>query len=219
MNILAAGLIAAFLGLFFLLYYTRKSANTWGRLLIVLGMMGSLGGSILLTEHQRETTEPVWHPKALAWEQIPVEVYWDRTVFHDYNETFEQSVNIWNDRVGCEVLRVTHQRESARIHIRPFDGTECGKEVFGIAEIEEDSGALASAWYCGTHVDIQMKRLDEVRLAFRIALHELGHGIGLGHDDTGAMAKKVIDPQLGDPPEYLLPSNKDAASIKARYCH
>jgi hypothetical protein len=33
------------------------------------------------------------------------------------------------------------------------------------------------------------------------------------------MSMMVSDPQLGDTPVYLLPSNKDAASIKARYCH
>lgn len=198
--------------------YFLKNTKWPYRAALVVSMLALFATTTYRMVKKHEAHEDVWHPKSLAWQQIPLEVYWDRTVFHDYNDTFEQAIKLWNDRIGCEVLRPSLQREGAVVVIRPFDGTECGKEIFGISEVEENAGAPASAWYCGYLVDIQMRRLDETRLVFRITLHELGHAIGLGHDETGAMAKKVSDPQVGDPPEYLLPSNKDVTSIKVRYC-
>lgn len=198
------------------LYFLRNVRWPW-RVALVVSMVVLFGVTVYKQAKKTETFEDVWHPKAVAWKQIPVEVYWDRTVFHEYNATFEEAIKVWNERIGCEVLRPVLPRNDATIFIRPFDGNECGKEVIS-TQIEENPGAPASAWYCNDYVDIQMKRLDELRLVFRITLHELGHAIGLAHDDEGAMAATASEPQMGDFPEYLLPSNKDVKSIKVRYC-
>jgi hypothetical protein len=200
------------------LWLTRKYATVWVRILTVALMMLTLGFTVANIERKKEKVEVVWHEKAINWEHMPLAVWWDRTKYTDYNDTFEAAIALWNSRIGCTVLYAADNPAEVAMVIKPMDGTKCGRLIWNQEPLDENPNAAASTWFCTDFVDIQTKRLDEVGLAFRIVLHELGHGIGLAHDKEGAMAPQAMEPKIGDAPEYLLPNNKDVFTIKARYC-
>lgn len=210
--------IIVFLGCALALWITRKTGPQWLRYILAVSMVLNLAAVVVRVERDKEKVEAVWHEKAINWEHLPLAVWWDRTKYTDYNDTFEAAINLWNSRIGCTVLYAADNPAEVSMVIKPMDGTKCGRLIWNQEPIDENPNAAASTWLCTDFVDIQTKRLDEVGLAFRIVLHELGHGIGLAHDDEGAMAKQAMEPKIGDAPEYLLPNNKDVFTIKARYC-
>jgi hypothetical protein len=223
MTVLGWVWLAVFVGSSVGIYFIRKMKSRAPLFLLVGAMLTSLILLIHDNEQRLNRQEAVWHPKAVPWATVPVKIYWDRSQYKAYNGAIDEAVRTWNERTRCQFFLAIggdtagSSEQDAQVRIHPYDGTICGQDTTA-AEIAEDPDAPASAWYCAGWVDIQTKRLDDVGLAFRIFLHETGHAIGLDHDQVGAMAKKVSDPQPGDPPEYLLPSAKDVEAIHARYC-
>lgn len=152
--------------------------------------------------------EGVWDPKAPQWAG-PVTVHVSPALA-EHDEPIQAAIDSINGRVGCRVLKRTDE-PFAEVRLRPDDGVACGDSVDGVDK-------PASAYYCAGYVDVVFRRLDSIGLAHRMALHELGHTLGLGHDEVGMMAPSVVEPQAGDYPEYLLLSNKDAAALRERLC-
>jgi hypothetical protein len=210
--------IIVFIGCGFALWITRKTGPQWLRYILAVSMFLNLAAVVVRVERDKERVEVVWHEKAINWGHMPLAVWWDRSKYTDYNDTFEAAIALWNTRVGCTVLYPAQVPGDASITIKSADGTRCGSQISPAVGLDENPNAPVSGWYCTNSFDIQTKRLDEVGLAFRIILHELGHGIGLAHDKEGAMAPQAMEPKIGDAPEYLLPNNKDVFTIKARYC-
>lgn len=207
--------IAIFFGAWVALYATRKTSTITGRIVILAAMFASLVIAIVQIERKRNSIEAVWLDDAPEWKKMPLGVFWDRQEYSDYNDTFQSGIDVWNERIGCQVLAPVKTHGEANVVIRSNDGSECSYEA---VKVKENPLAPASAIFCGGYVEIVTKRLADVQLAFRIILHEYGHAMGLAHDDRGAMAEVVLTPTWDDPPEYLLPSDKDVAALKARFC-
>lgn len=210
--------IAVFLGSSLAFYLTRKTSTALGRMVLISAMFASLFIAVLRMEHKLQLTEAVWLDDAPEWHEAPLGVYWDDKEYADYRGTFQAGIDIWNERIGCAVLAPVASRAEAKVIVRPLDGTECKRETVGVARVNESPTAPASVYFCPGYADIVTRRLDDVQLALRIIVHEYGHTLGLAHDDRGAMAEAVLTPTWNDPPEYLLPSNKDIAALKERYC-
>ncbi len=218
MDLLTACGIVIFLGCAIALYLTRKTTTVVARVVLVVSMALVLGFTVARVERQKELVENVWHKDAPTWAQMPLTVWWDRKVYEDYNQQIQAAIDLWNSRISCTVLWAVPNRGDAMIIMHEADGTKCGRETVGDAEIDENQNAPVSGRYCNGYFDIQTKRLDDVGVAFRIFLHEFGHGIGLDHDEEGAMAVLALRPEPGNYPEFLLPSRKDVMSVRERYC-
>lgn len=174
--------------------------------LVVVAMTALAAGLYVLTTKP----ERVFLPNATHWNHVPVTVGWDRTTFVPWEDAIRGAMRIWNGRVGCEVLRETPFVPD--VVIKSDDGTVCGGETY------DAPGAPASTFFCAGGPVIVTRRLDELKLAGRIFLHELGHALYLDHDDEGAMRVQVQEPADGDPPEWLLPNEADVKALAARYC-
>jgi hypothetical protein len=210
--------VAVFFGAAVALYASRKTSSQLGRVALASMMIVSLLIAVKRITAVEERNEVVWHEDAPNWTRMPLAVWWDHKVYEDYNQTIDAAIDLWNSRISCTVLWAAKDRAEAVILIHEADGTECGKETVSARRVEENPNAPASGWYCNGYFDIQTRRLDDVGVALRVFLHELGHGVGLAHDERGAMAPLALRPEPGDYPEYRLPSNKDVMSIRVRYC-
>lgn len=217
MDMLTVAGVVVFIGIAVALYTTRRASTPLARLVLSALMLMVLGATVIQYEVRRNLREGVWHPNAIRWQRTPIGIYWDRQDFAPYNETIENAVTTWNRRAGCVVVAPLSSRDGADIVLRSFDGTKCGQEQL-MVEIKESPDVPAWGYYCSDYADFQFKRLDDIRVAFRIFLHEIGHGIGLDHDDRGAMAPTVFASTSHDVPEWWLPSEADVAAISKRYC-
>lgn len=204
--------LVAAIGNAVLIYVFRRHPNFWIRLAFALAMIIAFFALIKAAADRDDRAETVWHPDAIHWTKVPLGVHWNEVAFAVYREPLEEAMKTWNNRVGCAVFEKAISEASSTVKVRAHDGTACGKEV------AEGKDTPVRAHYCGTYFDIQVKRLDHMGLSYRIFLHEFGHALGLDHDDVGAMSEHVRQPRDGDYPENLLPSNKDVAALKERYC-
>lgn len=160
-----------------------------------------------------------WIPDQAPWAKAPVTVDWS-----GIDSTFGSSVTYamdgWNHAAGCDVLVRASALADANISIASYDGTICG----GPGGIEDVSGSTAGTGRCSAdYAEIRMQVLSDLRSVFVIVEHELGHALGLAHDDSVLMGPSppLYDPaQLGgsDPTLLLVPSEEDGAAVGARYC-
>jgi hypothetical protein len=177
--------------------------------LTVVAMTALIAGIYVLQSKKTELTfaEGVQDPK---WPRMPITVH----VAEDlapWGSAIRGAANIWQGRTGCVRFQFVDYT-AADIRIKSDDGNACdGPTADGKTE-------PASAHFCADGVDIVTRRLDDIREAGRIFLHEFGHALGLQHDRDGTMAVAYAVPQDGDPPEYLLPNDGDVKALRARYC-
>ncbi len=177
-----------------------------------LGLVALVAVLVWRYDRAQQAREATWDPRAIVWTVSPLRVWWDDADLKGYGGAIGAAMGIINGRAGCQVLVRTHDRSEAHIVLHSYDGTSCG------VAIDDDPKAAAMTSWCADLADVQFRRLDEMGLAVRVIGHELGHGVGLAHDPTGLMAPVAADPQPGDPPEFLLMSNADAAAVRARFC-
>jgi hypothetical protein len=164
------------------------------------------------------------HPKwnlDQPWEKTPITVEWtaiDRT----FDSAINRAIDTWNHAVGCQVLVKASDPATANVKMGPYEGVGCGK--IGISDIDTNPFAVAGTWRCSaTSAEIKFRQMADLQSMFTIYLHELGHLLGLAHDDSVLMSPT---PPLYDPAAFgakvpaLLPypAEADAALVASRYC-
>jgi hypothetical protein len=195
------------------LYVKRHTLSQKVRVALLGSLVALSIGGAWASNAEKDKTEATWMADAIVWpkDKMPLKVWFDLANYPEYEEAFTGAVKTWNDRVEFEVFRITQDRAEADVVFKTTDGSACGDDG-GL-----DRKAAMSACLTGKQVIVQIRKIDSVGLAFRQTLHELGHALGLDHDETGAMSEAAMEPQAGDYPELLLISNKDTSAVQGRF--
>jgi hypothetical protein len=181
----------------------------WLKAVIVLPAIAGMFYSIWYLNSERQKAEPVWADTAREW-KTPITVTWDKTYWEDYDESFREAIKLWN--ADCKIFEFVDQ--DADVLIKSDDGTPCGKFDPDGRIVEKDEAA--GTWYCGSRAEILIARPGDIREAYRIATHELGHVLGLAHDPPGPGVME--SPPTKSVDEMIRASDKDRAAVKDRFC-
>lgn len=153
-------------------------------------------------------SHPVWHEDARVWPSMPLGVSWDHKFWGDaHGESFELAIDLWNGEVRGRTLLVASDEASADVRIVTADGEPCGKQLV-LSGDDKD----AAAWLCpdGT-AEIHISAPGTNNCSARIAMHELGHVLGLAHTPVGIMRTTIgCD-------DRMIPSDTQAAALQGRY--
>lgn len=132
-----------------------------------------------------------------------------------YNSSFQAAADIWTSKLGCVVLRTAVATGT------PTEGNKANDVLFAANIFGREFGtnilAVATRWSLGnrrTEADIVFNtaytwdsyrgnvrfpngvRLDDTR---RVALHEIGHALGLNHpDEAGQTVSAVMNSQISN---------------------
>ena len=169
---------------------------------------------IVYTAHEYdEAREITWVENAREWPTVPLRVTWDRRGFEAFNDGIEEAMAVWNRAAGCELLREASAVGTADVRIASADGAPCGKINFDADDPIAGADVAGGAWWCpNMKADVQIKRLGMIDEAHKVFVHELGHVLGLAHDEGGVMGP------YADRIEWIIPSRKDAKALAERYC-
>ena len=184
--------------------------KSWVRIVLMasLGLIGSLG--VWRAAVEAERVEPVWleAPGVVPWRSLPIRVRMAADL-DTYAVAASTAMRMWNEQVGCQLFKeVPPESMSYEVRILFLEGQPCE----GVTPVP-DHKVAASVYFCQMGgVDISVERLDEMQAAYAVFAHELGHVLGLAHDPSGLMAPRTEAMTL------VLPSDKDIAAVRERYC-
>lgn len=202
----------AFVALVLAAYILRArftKAPNWFRALYGIAVLALVAHIAWAGSAERERTEGVWAKNARTWDKLPLAVGWDKSRLDPYNEGIRAAMKTWNREVGCTLF--VEAATITVVRIVSADFTPCG-----LPENNLGKGDVAGTWLCANGTaEIQLVRLDATDLAFKIVTHELGHVLGLDHDEGGLMTAGSLE---GLDLVFVRPSRADTKALRARYC-
>lgn len=174
----------------------------WIKLLLplLLGVVSITSIGVVYTQCI-QPNEAVWLPNARHWANTPLKVE-----ITDFHEASRDAIKLWNNRIGCPIFR--EDNSNPNIIIKSADAS-CGTPLS-----REDYGG---AYLCGQTAEVHVAYPGDLWQQLYIIHHELGHVIGLAHDDRGAMAP-LPRREIHGPDPIIRATDKDTDAIRKRYC-
>lgn len=127
---------------------------------------------------------PCDSPRALRWTKAPKLVHWKMPSYFDsYADSHRRAMDFWNKELGHE-------------HFRPTSDESLADITIVVGSFGDGSGAMSTSH---REVDgkisatITVKAPSDVRRWMLEEQHELGHVLGLAHDQTG-----IMNPELDE---------------------
>lgn len=156
---------------------------------------------------------------AFDW-QGPQEIKWARRHFPLALEIHKE-LGAYTDSVKEAVAAWNRELDGWAFQVVPYKGNWIGREgvvVFSLGSASGDAIGQTLHWGSAStgveKAEASLIQPGDLYQAYRAAFHELGHVLGLAHDDTGVMA-----PQLSacDGTCFFIPRQGDIDRLNAAY--
>jgi predicted Zn-dependent protease len=149
----------------------------------------------------------------LRWkkEQMPLPVFidFDEHANKNYRDSVTGALAMWNREVGT-VFKLVEKKELAKVVVT-WGSKEPGSEAGGFTR---HFGVKASG---PQRADVELSEASDTRAVMRFAAHELGHVLGLAHDEAPRSIMYPIQPGQTVDTNFILPSDFDKKLLKEAY--
>ena len=179
--------------------------------------------------------------KAKRWKFSTVKVYIDPNITQDLQEGYLNAIDNWNKNLKNVQFKMVEKEKNSNVFLSAttYKGYKTGKEYrkkdsnwIGITDFNTDLGNFFTKTYVYYNLDLYKSNLiNHQDLIIQIAEHELGHVLGLEHDNnfehrsvmaTGGVSNRLsesdfekVDILYGDNPySYYNPFYKPSEEVK-----
>jgi hypothetical protein len=151
-----------------------------------------------------EKTTPLKWSKA----DLPLTYYIDFDETHKvYVESVTTAALAWNREIGAEVFKRAEDKSKAKVLVQW--GSVRDNAGGSTQHTGDDSGPKQAV--------VTLVDASDVRAVHRYAMHELGHVLGLAHDDFKSSVMYPIAPGMTEEMTFILPSDADKKLLQETY--
>lgn len=151
-----------------------------------------------------EKTQPLKWSKT----ELPLVYFIDFDSAHKvYVESVTTAAQAWNREIGSDVFKRTEDKSKAKVLVQW--GSVTGNAGGYTSHQGDDSGPKRA--------EVTLVEASDVRAVHRFAMHELGHVLGLAHDDFKSSVMFPIQPGMTEEMTFILPSDFDKKLLQEAY--
>jgi len=147
----------------------------------------------------------------LKWkkEKIPLPIYLDLDAHADknYRESVIGALKMWNREIG-EVFTLVPTKDKAVVQVS-WGSKTAGDHSGGYTRHHGKDGP--------ERCEVVLTEPSDVHAVMRYAAHELGHALGLAHDEAPRSIMYPVQPGMTQEMTFILPSDFDKKLLKSAY--